>query len=140
LDAKVKATKESAAKTKLSAQLAVLQTEEKQAAAALEPAAMTRITELRQRIAEVQKQKIVPALAMATQEGGVVGSNREKIVDAPVLLRGDFRKEGKIVARRFPVILAGEEQERIVKGSGRLELARWITRPDHPLTSRVMAN
>ena len=140
LDAKVKATKEAAAKSKLTAQLAALQNEEKQATATLEPVTRARITELRGRIADVQKQKIVPALAMVTQEGGVVGSNREKIADAPVLLRGDFQREGNIVPRRFPVILAGEAQQRIVKGSGRLELAQWITRPDHPLTSRVMAN
>lgn len=140
LDAKVKGTKEAAAKAKLADQFAALQEEEKKAAAALEPAAIARITELRGRITDVQKQKVVPALAMVTQEGGVPGSNREKIADAPVLLRGDFRKEGAIVPRRFPVILAGEEQPRIAQGSGRLELARWVASADNPLTARVMAN
>jgi hypothetical protein len=101
---------------------------------------MARITALREQIANLQKQKIVPALAMAALEGGVPGSNREQIADAPVLLRGDFRKEGNIVPRRFPIILAGEGQPRMATGSGRLELARWVARPDHPLTSRVMAN
>ena len=70
----------------------------------------------------------------------MAGSNREKIADAPVLLRGDFQREGTIVPRRFPIIVAGEAQTRIVKGSGRLEPARWMTRPDHPFTSRVMVN
>jgi hypothetical protein len=140
LEVKVKGTKEGAAKAKLTTQLTALQEKEKQEAAALEPAARARITELRGRIADIQKQKIVPALAMATQEGGVSGSNREKIADAPVLLRGDFRREGKIIPRRFPIILAGDGQKPITSGSGRLELARWITSPDHPLTSRVMAN
>lgn len=140
IDGKVKATKEAAAKAKLAAKLAAAREEEKKAAAALEPAVMARITELRGQIADLQKQKAVPALAMATQEGGVPGSNREKVADAPVLIRGDFRREGNVVPRRFPVILAGEGQPRIAGGSGRLELARWIASPDHPLTSRVMAN
>ncbi len=140
LEARVKGTKAGAAKTKLVPQLTALQEEEKKAMAALEPAARARITDLRGRIAGIQKQKIVPALAMATQEGGVPGSNREKIADAPVLLRGDFRREGNIVPRRFPTILAWEGQRPIATGSGRLDLARWIASPDHPLTSRVMAN
>jgi hypothetical protein len=101
---------------------------------------MARITELRSRIAALQKQKAVPPLVMAAQEGGVPGSNREKIADAPVLLRGDFRREGNSVPRRFPVLLAGEQQPRITRGSGRLELARWVASPENPLTARVMAN
>jgi hypothetical protein len=140
LDAKVKAAKDAPAKTKLATQLADLQKDEKKEAAAVAPEAMARITELRNRIATLQKQKAVPPLVMATQEGGVAGSNREKIADAPVLLRGDFRREGTIVPRRFPVILAGEKQPRITHGSGRLELARWVASPDNPLTARVMAN
>jgi hypothetical protein len=138
-EAKVKAAK-AAAKPKLETQLADLKAKEKKAADDLEPAAKARITELRDRIAAVQKQKIVPPQAIVTQEGGVPGSNREKIADSPVLIRGDFRREGNIVPRRFPVILAGEQQSRIPSGSGRLELARWIASPDNPLPARVMAN
>jgi hypothetical protein len=140
LDKKLKATKVAAEKAKLEKSLAALREDEKKATAALDSAASSRIAELRGQIADLRKQKAVPPLAMVTQEGGVPGSNREKIADAPVLIRGDFRREGNIVARRFPVILAGELQPRITTGSGRLELASWITRPDHPLTSRVMAN
>src|SRR5439155_2192842 len=109
-------------------------------AAAVEPEAMARIAEQRGRIAALREQKAVPPLVTATQEGGVPGSNREKIAGAPVLLRGDFRREGNIVPRRFPVILAGEKQPRITAGSGRLELARWIAGPNNPLTARVMVN
>ncbi len=43
--------------------------------------------------------------------------------------------------RRFLTAIAGDEQPTIPDGqSGRLQLAKWITSPDHPLTARVMAN
>src|SRR5262249_26114836 len=34
----------------------------------------------------------------------------------------------------------GRQPPPITAGSGRLELARWIARPDNPLTARVMVN
>ena len=34
----------------------------------------------------------------------------------------------------------GDEQPPIHEGSGRRELAAWLTRGDHPLTARVMVN
>jgi hypothetical protein len=43
--------------------------------------------------------------------------------------------------RRFPRILAGDTPPTLGPGrSGRLEFAEWVTRSDHSLTSRVMAN
>jgi hypothetical protein len=140
LDIRVKATKVPAEKARLEKDLAALKNEEKKATGALEPAAAARIAELHLRIATLHKQMITPPLVMVTQEGGVPGSNREKIADAPVLIRGDFRREGKVVPRRFPVILAGRKQPRITTGSGRLELARWIAGSKNPLTARVMVN
>jgi hypothetical protein len=140
LGARLKATKVAAQKAKLEKELAALKGEEKEAAAALDAGAAARVAELRGRVAALRKRKAVPPRAIAAQEGGVPGSNREKIADAPVLVRGDFRREGKVVPRRFPVILAGERQPRVAAGSGRLELARWVASKDNPLTARVMAN
>ncbi len=57
-----------------------------------------------------------------------------------VFIRGDHHSPGDEVERRFPFILTGSEVAPAMKGSGRLELARWLTRSDHPLTARVMAN
>lgn len=60
--------------------------------------------------------------------------------DMPVALRGNLRKPGEVVPRRFLRILAGEERRRWTEGSGRLDLARAISSRDNPLTPRVFVN
>lgn len=62
-----------------------------------------------------------------------------KIVDQPVFHRGNPEAKGEIVPKRFPVILAGENQPP-VKGSGRLELAEWVASGKNPLPVRVVVN
>ena len=64
----------------------------------------------------------------------------DKPVEQRVFLRGNPESKGDPVAKRFPVVLAGEEQEPITQGSGRLELANWLANPRNPLPARVMAN
>jgi mono/diheme cytochrome c family protein len=61
--------------------------------------------------------------------------------DLRIHIRGDHITLGAEVPRRFPRVLAGERQPPInAAHSGRLELAQWLTRSDHPLTARVMVN
>lgn len=55
-------------------------------------------------------------------------------------IRGSHLTLGELVPRRFPKSLGGETAAVGSHGSGRLELAEWITRPDHPLTARVIVN
>ena len=70
-----------------------------------------------------------------------MGVTEGQPTNVPVLRRGNHLSPGAVVARRFPTILAGERQRVLPKGhSGRLELARWLTDPKHPLTARVMVN
>jgi hypothetical protein len=87
-----------------------------------------------------KKPPLVIPQAVVVQDGGPKGTRHEGFKDAPVFLRGDHKRPGKVVLRGFPRILTGDRQERITQGSGRLQLADWLTRPDHPLTARVMVN
>jgi hypothetical protein len=54
--------------------------------------------------------------------------------------RGEPTKLGDVVPRRFLEILGGEPLPADVEGSGRLQLARWLTKPTNPLTARVLVN
>ncbi len=71
-----------------------------------------------------------PAQAWALEEGrGALASH--------VLRRGDPLRKGLRVFPAFPVALAKGER---VAPADRLDLARWMVRPDHPLTARVIVN
>jgi hypothetical protein len=59
--------------------------------------------------------------------------------DLEINIRGSHWTLGKKVPRGFLSAIGGAP-ELHDRESGRLQLANWITRPDHPLTSRVMAN
>jgi hypothetical protein len=108
-----------------------------------DPPELAAAARLRGQAAALEKAKAAPPVAIGIREGGVPGSNRERIGDAPIYVRGDHRQEGRVVPRRFPVILAGADQPPLgqrTRGSGRRELADWIASPDNPLTARVMSN
>ena len=87
-----------------------------------------------------KKPPFVIPQAVVVQDGGPKNTRHEGFKDTAVFLRGDPKKLGKTVPRGFPRVLAGERQERIATGSGRLQLADWLTRTDNPLTARVMVN
>jgi hypothetical protein len=88
------------------------------------------------------KSEVVPPIdfANAAQDGGVPNGSHAGTHDVRVHLRGRYDRLGDLVPRRFPVVLAGDAPLAISKGSGRLELARWVTTPENPLTARVFAN
>ena len=67
---------------------------------------------------------------------------REKVedVDARILARGELDKAGPSVPRGFPEVLTAGGTEQISLGSGRLQLANWVSAPSNPLTARVFVN
>ena len=73
-------------------------------------------------------------LAMGVRDQG-------KPADAKINVKGDAKKLGEVVPRGFVSACGLEEPVSIPeKQSGRVELAQWLTRPDHPLTTRVIVN
>ncbi len=60
------------------------------------------------------------AVAHGLQEGGTPQSMFGKIQDVPVHVRGPLRPPRAVVPRRFPRVVAGDEQPPITNGSGRL--------------------
>ena len=56
------------------------------------------------------------------------------------MVRGEPGTLGPEVPRGFLTILGGQKLPPDEKGSGRLELAQWITDPKNPLTARVIVN
>lgn len=71
--------------------------------------------------------------AMAVKDG--------KVADARINVRGNPNDLGEVIPRGFLTAIGAEGgAPKLDKQSGRLELARWMTRPSHPLTARVMVN
>jgi hypothetical protein len=60
--------------------------------------------------------------------------------DVPIQLAGDPGRPGPVARRGPPRFLAGRGPFVIHGGSGRLELAGWLTAPENPLFARVMVN
>jgi hypothetical protein len=105
-------------------------------AAAPEKKAMQEdLVRLRQKQLLMQRSGLPPDLpgAYAVREG--------KAQNAPVQKRGDPGQAGSVTPRSALAFLPGGAALAIPNGqSGRLQLAQWITRPDNPLTARVMVN
>ncbi|MFN0121609.1 MAG: DUF1553 domain-containing protein, partial [Blastocatellia bacterium] len=92
-----------------------------------------RIAELEQEMAVLKKSAPAePDMACAVEEADSV--------EQPVFIRGDYNNHGETAPRSFPAILEKYDNKPAFSGSGRLQMATWLTQPEHPLTARVMVN
>jgi hypothetical protein len=102
--------------------------------AALSPADRDRRAALRRRIHELEAHKpAAPAQAWTLADGGGP-------LGAHVLKRGNPHNEGARVGPDVPRALRRAAKDTAGAPRDRVELARWLTRPDHPLTARVIVN
>jgi hypothetical protein len=80
-------------------------------------------------------------LAKLSDSSLVMAVLDKRPTDAAICIRGDATKRGDIAPRGFLTAAVTPNTKPVNKAqSGRLELAAWLTQPDHPLTSRVMVN
>jgi hypothetical protein len=102
--------------------------------AALRPADRLRRTALRREVHDLEAQKPPPpAQAWTIADSGAPPS-------AHVLKRGDPHAQGAQVAPAFPRMLRAPAGAKDAPPRDRLDLARWLAGPDHPLTARVIVN
>jgi hypothetical protein len=82
-------------------------------------------------------------------------AEQSQVPDTHILIRGDPKRKGETVSAAFLRILTVPQARQREEGNGgsggraahsksnrldRGDLARWLTKPDHPLTARVMVN
>ena len=91
------------------------------------------LAKLREQLASLEKAG--PDLPAA------MGVTDDEVVDVAIHLRGDTQKLGDLVPRHTPPVITGPfAQEFLPNQSGRLQLAKWLVDPKHPLTARVFVN
>ncbi len=90
---------------------------------------------------------VVPAKLAADGSGANAASGEviygaidgDQPADARMQMRGEKTRPGDVAPRRNLAILGGDALPASA-GSGRWQLAQWLTRPTNPLTARVMVN
>lgn len=112
-------------------------TKESQRIAEQIASAKTKLEELQQQLEAAEKNAPPPIpVAMAPRD-----LPSDEIADSPVHIRGEVNNLGEVIPRGFLQVCGpGDASIEAPVGSGRLELAQWLTDPDNPLVARVLVN
>jgi hypothetical protein len=97
------------------------------------PSMSPRLETLCRQYRQVEAALTLPRIVPGVADGG-------EGIQQPVFVRGDCRRPGDAVERRYLEVLSGSAGPFATAGSGRLELAERIASRDNPLTARVMVN
>jgi hypothetical protein len=93
---------------------------------------------LEQKLAALKKAAPKVPLAMAARDNA-----NERLGDLHIRIRGESNNLGVKVPRGFLEVVSfiGSKKASVSNDeSGRLQLAEWVSHPNHPLTARVIAN
>jgi hypothetical protein len=102
----------------------------------------TEITEVRRKIDAAVASRKKPLMIQALWNVG-------EPPDVHVFTRGNYERPARLVTAGFPEILGGEPVNEVPGAAAqppqrssrpRLALARWLTRPEHPITARLWVN
>ena len=98
-----------------------------------------RFQELKSKLAKQFKRRQAGQTVKGPYAMGV--AEHKSVRDCPINIRGDAARTGEMVPRGFLQVIHVDDTPTIPSDqSGRLELAEWLTRNEHPLTARVMVN
>ncbi|HWB11483.1 MAG TPA: PSD1 and planctomycete cytochrome C domain-containing protein [Pirellulales bacterium] len=97
------------------------------------PSMSPRLEMLCQQYRQTEASLALPRIVPGVADGG-------EGIRQPVFVRGDCRRPGDAVERRYLEVLSASAGPFATAGSGRLELARRIASRENPLTARVMVN
>jgi cytochrome c553 len=87
-----------------------------------------------------QQQPAATQVAAAAGGGAVMGVEDGQPANCRLLVRGEIAQPADPVPRGMLTVLTNGDAPAITSGSGRLELAQWLTSPTNPLTARVAVN
>jgi Protein of unknown function (DUF1553)/Protein of unknown function (DUF1549)/Planctomycete cytochrome C len=121
-------------------QEAILKIKEEEIIAKMIPVEKEKYEELVKEIGKAYLQTLKP-MPTATVLG-----HTEVMPDVHLLIRGDYRNKGERIKAAFPAALRDDND--VIEETSlqpfvpqrRKALALWLTKPDHPLTARVMVN
>ncbi|MCA9063286.1 MAG: PSD1 domain-containing protein [Planctomycetaceae bacterium] len=105
-----------------------------------EKAAHSAAVEIEQQL-QILNAKITRAEQMDAPEYALAVRDVDSPANSAIYRRGDFQSPGDVVPRGFLTAVSTATTHPIPnETSGRLQLARWLTDPQNPLTSRVLVN